>query len=75
MILGYQSLKVVQLLPRLDFSETELLRLKGALSDFHTGEGPKLIVAKIDPGAPPRVMPTRDAVENKLTFRRAILGG
>ena len=45
------------------------------LAGFHQTEGPKLIVAKIDPGAPPRVMPTRDAVENKITFRRAILGG
>lgn len=46
-----------------------------ALANFHTDQGPKLIVAKIDPGAPPRVMPTRDAVENKITFKRAILGG
>lgn len=44
-----------------------------ALKPFHSGDGPRLIVAKIDPGAPPRVMPTRDAVENKITFKRAIL--
>ena len=49
--------------------------LGSALQSFHQTTGPKLIVAKIDPGAPPRVMPTRDAVENKLTFRRAILDG
>ena len=49
--------------------------LTAALGGFHRADGPKLVVAKIDPGAPPRVMPTRDAVENKLTFRRAILGG
>lgn len=46
-----------------------------ALVDFHQTDGPKLIVAKIDAGAPPRVMPTRDAVENKITFKKAILGG
>ena len=47
--------------------------LTDALTTFHSGEGPKLVVAKIDPGAPPRVMPTRDAVENKITFRKAVL--
>ena len=46
-----------------------------ALRTFHTTEGPLVVVAKIDPGAPPRVMPTRDAVENKISFRKAVLGG
>jgi len=27
---------------------------------------------KVDPESPPRVMPTRDAVENKIDFRRAL---
>ena len=49
--------------------------LAAAVDSFHSGVGLRLIVAKIDPASPPRVMPTRDAVENKLTFRRAILGG
>ena len=47
--------------------------MDAVLRTFHSGEGPRLVVAKIDPGAPPRVMPTRDAVENKITFKRAIL--
>ncbi len=49
--------------------------MTAALDTFHRGDGPKLIVAKIESGAPPRVMPTRDAVENKITFKRAVLGG
>jgi len=49
--------------------------MSAALESFHQPGGPNLIVAKIDPGAPPRVMPTRDAVENKITFRKAVLKG
>jgi len=48
--------------------------MSAALDGFHRPSGTTLIVAKIDPGAPPRVMPTRDAVENKITFKRAVLG-
>jgi thiamine pyrophosphate-dependent acetolactate synthase large subunit-like protein len=30
------------------------------------------VQVKVDPESPPRVMPTRDAVENKIVFRQAI---
>ena len=39
---------------------------------FHLAGAPKYIQVKVNPEAPPRVMPTRDGVENKLSFRAAI---
>jgi len=46
--------------------------LQSANGRFHTLGAPKLVQAKIDPEMPPRVMPTRDGVENKITFRQAL---
>ena len=33
---------------------------------------PGFVQIKVDPESPPRVMPTRDAVENKISFRKAL---
>ena len=46
--------------------------LKAAVRDFHQTGTSKFVLAKVDPRMPPRVMPTRDAVENKFTFRQAL---
>jgi thiamine pyrophosphate-dependent acetolactate synthase large subunit-like protein len=46
--------------------------LQAAASRFQELGAPKFIQVKVDPEAPPRVMPTRDGVENKITFRRAL---
>lgn len=50
-------------------TETEL---RSAARNFHQTGAPKFVQVKVDPETPPRVMPTRDAVENKITFRRAL---
>mgnify|MGYP001804319248 CR=1 FL=1 len=50
--------------------EAELAAL---VARFHDLGAPKVAVAKVGAEAPPRVMPTRDAVENKLSFRAAVL--
>jgi thiamine pyrophosphate-dependent acetolactate synthase large subunit-like protein len=41
-------------------------------ANFHKLGSTKFVQVKVDPESPPRVMPTRDAVENKLRFRAAI---
>ena len=46
--------------------------LQAAVSSFHELGAPKFVLVKVDPETPPRVMPTRDGVENKITFRRAL---
>lgn len=39
---------------------------------FLAGDATRFVLAKIAPSSPPRVMPTRDGVENKLRFKAAI---
>ncbi len=46
--------------------------LQSMLEGFHQLGEPKFVQIKIDPETPPRVMPTRDGVENKITFRQAL---
>ena len=46
--------------------------LKLVLKSLHSTGAPKYIHIKVDPATPARVMPTRDAVENKLSFRAAL---
>jgi thiamine pyrophosphate-dependent acetolactate synthase large subunit-like protein len=46
--------------------------LQAAAASFHRCDATQLLQVKVDPGMPPRVMPTRDAVDNKISFRRAI---
>ncbi len=46
--------------------------LQAAVAEFHLGDAPRFVLAKVDPKMPPRVMPTRDAVENKITLRQAL---
>ena len=50
-------------------TETEL---KTAVSTFHETGATKFLQVKVSPESPPREMPTRDAVENKITFRQAL---
>ncbi len=46
--------------------------LQAVIRNFHEPGAPKFVQVKVDPELPPRVMPTRDAVENKITFRQAL---
>lgn len=46
--------------------------LQALCKTFHDTGEPKYVQVKIDLESPPRVMPTRDAVENKITFRAAL---
>jgi len=46
--------------------------LQSAAINFHQTGTAKFVQVKVDPETPPRVMPTRDAVENKIMFRRAL---
>ena len=46
--------------------------LQTAVSTFHETGITKFLQVKVNPESPPRVMPTRDAVENKITFRHAL---
>ena len=46
--------------------------LQAAAAEFHETGVTRFVLAKVDPQSAPRVMPTRDAVENKLSFRRAL---
>lgn len=46
--------------------------LQAVSRNFHEPGAPKFVQVKVDPDMPPRVMPTRDAVENKITFRQAL---
>jgi len=46
--------------------------LQSVVQIFNQAEGPGFVQVKIDPESPPRVMPTRDAVDNKNGFRRAL---
>jgi len=46
--------------------------LRDACKAFHDIGEPKYVQVKVGPEAPPRVMPTRDAVENKISLRAAL---
>ena len=46
--------------------------LQAVSRNFHEPGAPKFVQVKVDPDMPPRVMPTRDGVENKITFRQAL---
>jgi thiamine pyrophosphate-dependent acetolactate synthase large subunit-like protein len=46
--------------------------LDAVCATFHDTGAVKFVAVKISPEAPPRVMPTRDGVENKLSFRKAL---
>ena len=46
--------------------------LQSIVNQFHELGAPKFVQVKVDPESPPRVMPTRDGVENKISFRRAL---
>jgi thiamine pyrophosphate-dependent acetolactate synthase large subunit-like protein len=46
--------------------------LQSAARNFHQTGAPKFVLVKVDPKTSPRVMPTRDGVENKITFRQAL---
>lgn len=51
---------------RLVKTEEELNSVSGELSEI------EFLQVKVDPESPSRVMPSRDAVENKIDFRRAL---
>ena len=51
-------------------SEAEL---QTAVNTFHDTGTTKFMQVKVSPEMPPRVMPTRDAVENKISFRQALV--
>jgi len=46
--------------------------LQTAANTFHDTGATKFMQVKVSPEMPPRVMPTRDAVENKISFRQAL---
>jgi len=46
--------------------------LQSVVDGFHELGAAKFVLVKVDPEASPRVMPTRDGVENKITFRQAL---
>ena len=46
--------------------------LSAVVKGFHGMNSTRFIQIKVDPEMPPRVMPTRDGVDNKNTFRRAL---
>lgn len=46
--------------------------LRAAVARFHRAGATQFIQIKVDPAMPPRVMPTRDGVDNKNRFRRAL---
>ena len=46
--------------------------LQSLVKKFHHPGAVDFVQVKVDPESPPRVMPTRDAVENKLGFRQAL---
>jgi len=46
--------------------------LQSVAGNFHEMGATKFLQVKVNPDAPPRVMPTRDGVENKITFRKAL---
>jgi thiamine pyrophosphate-dependent acetolactate synthase large subunit-like protein len=46
--------------------------LQSAARNFHQTGAPKFVLVKVDLKSSPRVMPTRDGVENKITFRQAL---
>jgi len=51
---------------------TNEAELQFAAGKIHQTGAPKFVQVKVDPETPPRVMPTRDGVENKITFRQAL---
>jgi len=53
-------------------SVTTEAQLTTAVSSFHETGVTKFLQVKVSPESPPRVMPTRDAVENKIVFRQAL---
>jgi len=46
--------------------------LQTAVNTFHDTGATKFMQVKVSPEMPTRVMPTRDAVDNKITFRQAL---
>jgi thiamine pyrophosphate-dependent acetolactate synthase large subunit-like protein len=46
--------------------------LQSAARNFHQTGAPKFVLVKVSLKTSPRVMPTRDGVENKITFRQAL---
>ena len=46
--------------------------LQTAVNTFYETGATKFLQVKVSPESAPRVMPTRDAVENKITFRQAL---
>ncbi|MEM7561667.1 MAG: thiamine pyrophosphate-dependent enzyme [Pseudomonadota bacterium] len=46
--------------------------LQDLIDNFHRRDGVQFVQIKIDSQMPSRVMPTRDAVENKISFRKAL---
>lgn len=46
--------------------------LRDAVAGFHTIDATRFLQVKVAPEMPPRVMPTRDGVDNKNRFRRAL---
>jgi len=51
---------------------TTEVELQSIAQRFRQSEAPGFVQIKVDPESPPRVMPTRDAVENKISFRKAL---
>jgi thiamine pyrophosphate-dependent acetolactate synthase large subunit-like protein len=51
---------------------TSEAELQVAIAGFHRADDTQFLQIKVDPEMPPRVMPTRDGVDNKNRFRRAI---
>jgi thiamine pyrophosphate-dependent acetolactate synthase large subunit-like protein len=54
------------------FMVTTEPELQSVVQKFQQTGGVDFVQVKVDPESPPRVMPTRDAVENKLGFRQAL---
>jgi thiamine pyrophosphate-dependent acetolactate synthase large subunit-like protein len=51
---------------------TDESELDRTIRDIRAGDGPMLVVIKVTAGEAPRVLPSRDGVEIKNRFRRAI---
>jgi thiamine pyrophosphate-dependent acetolactate synthase large subunit-like protein len=51
---------------------TSKAELQSAARNFHQTGAPKFVQVKVDPKMSPRVMPTRDGVENKIRFHQAL---
>jgi len=55
-----------------DVLMTTEAELQTATNTFHDTGAIKFMQVKVSPEMLPRVMPTRDAVENKITFAQAL---